>query len=62
MKCSMTGQEKGDFLIQVTAWEGLTVHVNINYCTVKPALVTTSIRSDQLHYVTLISISFHISF
>jgi len=23
----MTGQEKGDLLIQVTTWEGLTVHV-----------------------------------
>jgi hypothetical protein len=27
MKFSMTGQEKGDLLIQVTAWAGLTVHV-----------------------------------
>jgi hypothetical protein len=25
MKFSMTGQEKGDLLIQVTAWAGLTV-------------------------------------
>ena len=25
MKCSMTGQEKGDILIQVTAWTGLTI-------------------------------------
>ena len=25
MKLSMTGQEKGDLLIQVTAWAGLTV-------------------------------------
>jgi len=25
MKFSMTGQEKGDLLIQVTAWIGLTV-------------------------------------
>jgi hypothetical protein len=25
MKLSMTGQEKGDILIQVTAWAGLTV-------------------------------------
>jgi hypothetical protein len=25
MKCSMTGQEKGDFLIEVTAQAGLTV-------------------------------------
>jgi len=25
MKFSMTGQEKGDILIQVTAWAGLTV-------------------------------------
>jgi hypothetical protein len=24
MKLSMTGQEKGDLLIQVTAWAGLT--------------------------------------
>jgi hypothetical protein len=27
MKFSMTGQEKGDLLIQVTSWTGLTVHV-----------------------------------
>ena len=27
MKCSMTGQEKGDLLIQVTTWAGLTVFV-----------------------------------
>ena len=25
MKLSMTGQEKGDCLIEVTAWPGLTV-------------------------------------
>jgi hypothetical protein len=25
MKLSMTGQENGDLLIQVTAWAGLTV-------------------------------------
>jgi len=29
MKFSMTGQEKGDILIQVTTWAGLTVYVNI---------------------------------
>jgi hypothetical protein len=27
MKFSMTGQEKGDLLIQVTAWAGLTVYI-----------------------------------
>jgi len=27
MKFPMTGQEKGDLLIQVTAWAGLTVYV-----------------------------------
>jgi len=26
MKFSMTGQNYGDLLIQVTAWEGLTVY------------------------------------
>jgi hypothetical protein len=26
MKFSMTGQEKGELLIQVTAWAGLTVY------------------------------------
>ena len=26
MQFSMTGQEKGDLLIQVTTWAGLTVH------------------------------------
>jgi hypothetical protein len=29
MKFSMIGQEKGDLLIQVTAWAGLTVFRNI---------------------------------
>ena len=28
MKFSMTGQEKGDLLIQVTAWAGLIVQCN----------------------------------
>ena len=27
MKFSMTGPEKGDLLIQVTAWAGLTVQI-----------------------------------
>jgi hypothetical protein len=27
MKFSMTGQEKGDLLIQVTAWAGLNVYI-----------------------------------
>jgi hypothetical protein len=27
LKYSMTGQDKDDLLIQVTAWAGLTVHV-----------------------------------
>ena len=29
MKFSMTGQEKSDLLIEVTAWAGLTVHTII---------------------------------
>jgi len=28
MKCSMTGQDKGDCLIEVTAWAGLTTNIN----------------------------------
>jgi hypothetical protein len=28
MKSSMTGQEKGDILIQVTAWTDLTVYIH----------------------------------
>jgi hypothetical protein len=28
MKFSMTGPEKGDLLIQVTAWAGLTVYIH----------------------------------
>jgi len=27
MKFSMTGQERGDLLIKVTTWTGLTVHI-----------------------------------
>ena len=30
MKCSMTGQEKGDILMQVTAYTGLTVGAKFN--------------------------------
>ena len=30
----MTGQEKGDLLIQVTAWAGLTVHYLCTFLTV----------------------------
>jgi hypothetical protein len=30
MKFSMTGHEKGDLLIQVTAWAGLVVYCNKN--------------------------------
>jgi hypothetical protein len=30
----MTGQEKGDLLIQVTAWTGLTVHYLCTFLTV----------------------------
>ena len=29
MKFSMTGQVKGDLLIQVTAWAGLAVFINM---------------------------------
>jgi hypothetical protein len=33
MKCSMTGQEKCDLLIQVTAWAGSTVlYKNVDNC------------------------------
>ena len=27
MKFSVTGQDKGDLLIQVTAWAGLTIYI-----------------------------------
>jgi len=33
MKCSMIGQEKGDLLILVTSWAGLTVLIHVIYCT-----------------------------
>jgi len=33
MKFSMTGQEKGNCLIEVTAWAGLTVYTfTLTYC------------------------------
>jgi hypothetical protein len=32
MKFSITGQEKGDLLIQVTTWAGLTVFVLFLFC------------------------------
>jgi hypothetical protein len=31
MKFSMTGQEKGDLLIQVTAWAGLTIYLLLKF-------------------------------
>jgi len=31
MKLSTTGQEKGDCLIEVTAWEGLTVCIDFRF-------------------------------
>ena len=33
MKCSMRGQEKGDLLIQVTTWAGITVFITISIMT-----------------------------
>jgi hypothetical protein len=33
MKFSMTGQEKGDLLIEVTTWAGLTVHISQTFLT-----------------------------
>ena len=30
MKFSIIGQEKGDLLIQVTTWAGLTVHIFVS--------------------------------
>ena len=46
MKFSMTEQEKGDILIQVAAWaSGWFNCIYVFECnTVKPALVTTSIK------------------
>ena len=35
MKFSMTGQDNGDLLIQVTAWAGLTVILYILYTPIK---------------------------
>jgi hypothetical protein len=35
MRFSMTGQEKGDLLIQVTAWAGLTVYCPIIYIKIR---------------------------
>ena len=32
MKLSMMGEEKGDILIQVTLWAGLTVQLYFVYC------------------------------
>ena len=37
MTFSMTGREKGDCLIEVTAWAGLMVHLNtlkLDYCSI----------------------------
>ena len=30
IKCSMTGQDKGDILIQVTAWTGLYIDIHVH--------------------------------
>ena len=35
MKFSMTGQEKGDFLIEVTEWTCLTLWFKVEFSTLK---------------------------
>jgi hypothetical protein len=42
----MTGQEKGDLSIQVTAWAGLTIHQN----QIMFDLPTVSMNSYTLHF------------
>jgi hypothetical protein len=37
----MTGQEKGELLIQVTAWTGLTVHLFTQYISIQNAKVVS---------------------
>jgi hypothetical protein len=52
MKLSMTGQEKGDLLIQVTAWGGLTVFFFFTAAiSNSPKQITGSISSGrQQHF------------
>jgi hypothetical protein len=45
MKFSMTGQEKGDLLIQVTTWAGLTV---ITWTSIEGAVVVVIVWSLDL--------------
>jgi hypothetical protein len=50
MKCSMTGQDKGDLLIQVTTWTGSTVFVSTQKKkTSKEDLHCTHIKVLQLN-------------
>ena len=43
MKCFVTGQEKDDLLIKVTAWAGLTIMIYVTH----PAIVGKVIRSGK---------------
>jgi hypothetical protein len=50
MKFSMTGQEKGDILIQVTTWAGLTVqplHITANI-----SLKDTRLQSNIFYIIS----------
>lgn len=56
MKCSMTGDEKGDLLIEVTAWAGLPVCVflfmyedSMINCTLAHSLNSTHQTCYQQH-------------
>ena len=52
MKCSATGNEKGDLLIQATAWAGLTVIGLRQVCDFIQTLVHTLDRFPAHHDIT----------
>jgi len=45
MKFSMTGQEKDDLLIQVTAWPGLTVFILMSKHQAKNVVFNVNLQS-----------------
>jgi hypothetical protein len=57
----MTGQEKGELLIQVTAWTGLTVHLFTQYISIQNAKVVSwnpihgEVYSIQHSVITFVS-------
>ena len=60
MKLSMIGQEKGDLLIQVIVWAGLTVYCNL--CFLYSSRIRLSIKKNKKILVALYSREWYLEF